>query len=570
MSLIMNIKFKGIMPFLTLIFFGLFSITSHAAVFSIVPKAGTSLPTTVAVGGSVKAYYTVTNTTGSSHAGNYVKYLPLNVTQVTSDGAVPDLCSTTFLLAANASCTLELKITGAVNGNDPNPQDHLFVCLGGCTTCCAGTNFPLNVSTIVSIVPTVTTSIPVDGSTNVSSATAISVTFSTPMDTSTLVAANIELRTTIGSTLVTLVNPIYSPDGTTVTFSLTAPLASDTSYQIYIPIPANITSILGVPLDLSSYPSGVVSTFTTATYITPSSCIQAFILNNANNSITECIINDTPIYDGSFYSCSGNGQSTTGISLDNPTAMTYDEFAGLSVTNASGSTPLIIVNATGFGSSPPYSASSAGVTNVTAPTGIASPNLYGYGFGYIANGNGTLTYCSSDWSGCNVISPPGYPTSATALAISPTSTFSGFSLFTANTSANTISICTVDSTPTVTSCADAGGTGFNQPTGLSISLFGNPAYALITNSGNNTVELCTVINETTLIDCTITGSNFNQPSSVFEYPFGVATPSYAYITNKGDNSVTVCTDTNGVLTNCNRMTYGFDNPSAIVVGSPCA
>ena len=61
------------------------------------------------------------------------------------DGTVPNLCGATFSLAASASCTLELNITGAVNGNDPNPKDHLFVCLGGCVTCCAGTNFPLNV-----------------------------------------------------------------------------------------------------------------------------------------------------------------------------------------------------------------------------------------------------------------------------------------------------------------------------------------------------------------------------------------------------------------------------------------
>ena len=125
----MNIKFKWIMPFLALVFLSLSSITSHAAVFSIVPKAGTSLPTHVALGGSVKALYTVTNTTGSSHTGNYVKYVPTNTTQVTVDGTYPDLCGTTFQLASNASCTLELNVDGPVNANDPNPQDHLFVCL---------------------------------------------------------------------------------------------------------------------------------------------------------------------------------------------------------------------------------------------------------------------------------------------------------------------------------------------------------------------------------------------------------------------------------------------------------
>lgn len=141
----MNTKFKWIMQFLIFALLGMSSTISHTTVFSIVPKIGTSLPTHVTIGGSVKALYTVTNTTGRSHAGNYVKYLPPNTTQVTVDGAHLDLCGATFQLASKASCTLELSVKGSVNANDPNPQHHLFACLGGCVTCCAGTNFPLNV-----------------------------------------------------------------------------------------------------------------------------------------------------------------------------------------------------------------------------------------------------------------------------------------------------------------------------------------------------------------------------------------------------------------------------------------
>ena len=48
---------------------------------------------------------------------------------------------------AGDSCTLELTVFGAINGNDPNPHHHLFVCFTGGITC-AGTLFPLNVSTI--------------------------------------------------------------------------------------------------------------------------------------------------------------------------------------------------------------------------------------------------------------------------------------------------------------------------------------------------------------------------------------------------------------------------------------
>ena len=91
----MSTKFKWIAPFIALILLGISSLSSHASVFRIVPQ--TPLPTTVSQGGSVKAYYTVTNTTGSFHSGNYVKYLPPNVTQVTDDVMVPDLCGTPFL-----------------------------------------------------------------------------------------------------------------------------------------------------------------------------------------------------------------------------------------------------------------------------------------------------------------------------------------------------------------------------------------------------------------------------------------------------------------------------------------
>ena len=142
----MNKQFKWIMPFLVFALLCIGSIVGHTAVFSIVPKAGTSLPTNMAFGGSVKALYTVTNTTGSAHAGNYVKYLPPNTTQVTVDSAYNDLCDASFRLPSKGSCTLELNVTGPVNANDANPRDHLFVCLGGCATCCAGTNVPLNVA----------------------------------------------------------------------------------------------------------------------------------------------------------------------------------------------------------------------------------------------------------------------------------------------------------------------------------------------------------------------------------------------------------------------------------------
>lgn len=145
LNLAVKSRFKRILPLIVALCATNNSV-AHATVFNIVPKAGTSLPTHVAIGGSVKALYTVTNTTGSTHAGNYIKYLPTNATQITVDTNYPDLCSASFQLASKASCTLELNVTGPIDASNPNPHEHLFVCLGGCTTCCAGTNFPLNVT----------------------------------------------------------------------------------------------------------------------------------------------------------------------------------------------------------------------------------------------------------------------------------------------------------------------------------------------------------------------------------------------------------------------------------------
>jgi len=129
----------------------LISIDGFALPFSIVPTAGTSLPTQVLSGQTVTALYTVMNNTASVRVGNYVKYLPPNVTQATSDSQYPDLCGSTFTLnprgTAGSSCTLELTVSGAVNGNDPDPHHHLFVCFPGGITC-AGTLFALNVAAL--------------------------------------------------------------------------------------------------------------------------------------------------------------------------------------------------------------------------------------------------------------------------------------------------------------------------------------------------------------------------------------------------------------------------------------
>ena len=131
--------------------FALFSAGSYALPFIIVPKIGTQLPTFVRAGSTATAYYTLTNNTQAPRNNNYIKWLPKNVTQVVTNGRFSNTCGATFNLAGkgqqNDSCTLELSISGKVNGNSPDPHQHIFACFPGGKSC-AGTNYPLNVAVI--------------------------------------------------------------------------------------------------------------------------------------------------------------------------------------------------------------------------------------------------------------------------------------------------------------------------------------------------------------------------------------------------------------------------------------
>lgn len=535
---------------------GLLSLSANAAVFNIIPQA--PLPLTVAPGGSTQAYYTVTNTTGSFRAGNYVKYLPPNVTQVNIDGSIPNLCGPTFSLAAGMSCTLELNITAAVNGADPNPQHHLFICLGDCVACCAGTNYPLNVKVTPSqVTPTVSTTNPTDGSTNVPQSTNIVIAFSIPMNTSTLIPSNFRLYNPSGSTYVTLTNPIYSNSNRIVTFNTSTQLSASTVYQIIIPAPENITSAEGVALNTG----GIISSFTTAA--SGFLCNQTWVLNAGNNTISACSSDSAS---GAIVSCSGSNIAVTGAGLNNPSAMIWSGLL-LSITNASGSNPLVVID-TVNNPSPPFTASATG-SNTSSATGLAALN----GFGWIVNGDGTLTYCTSAqtanaWSGCSVATPSNYPANTTSISVISgvlSNPNAAGVLYTANTTSNSISACAITNSITIPTCVDAGGSGFNQPSSVSgrVVTFGSPYYVLITNKGNSTVSRCIFDNQTfTLSNCTPTGFNFNQPVSIYESDNG-----FAYITNQVDNSITICTDTDGVLTNCNNTGGNFNAPVATIVGT---
>ncbi|MFA6038183.1 MAG: hypothetical protein WC748_08710 [Legionellales bacterium] len=151
-----------VLSFANFIFF--FSLNgnaqSTALAFDIYPKEGTALPTEILPGQTSVAYYTVKDNTGGPFPPdlyNYVKHLPKNVTQVTVDNAIPDLCGETFVLEPHGSCTLELSISGPVSSDCADASSDnpcLFVCMSDGFTC-AGTAYPLEVKTTTQAHPVV-------------------------------------------------------------------------------------------------------------------------------------------------------------------------------------------------------------------------------------------------------------------------------------------------------------------------------------------------------------------------------------------------------------------------------
>lgn len=82
-----------------------------AANFNITPLG--TLPTSVTTGQTVVANYTLTNLTHTARNGYVLQGLPATVTQNTTN----PYCSNPINLGPNASCQLQLNITGAVSSN---------------------------------------------------------------------------------------------------------------------------------------------------------------------------------------------------------------------------------------------------------------------------------------------------------------------------------------------------------------------------------------------------------------------------------------------------------------------
>lgn len=120
----------------------LFSKLSMALTFSIIPSR--DLPHTVPKFGTTSAFYLVTNSSSANLNNNFVKSLPLNVTQDTCQSAY---CGLKFNLGPNGSstdsCLLKLTIKGPVDSGDLLHQ--LLICTDTESDCDV-TSSPLNVT----------------------------------------------------------------------------------------------------------------------------------------------------------------------------------------------------------------------------------------------------------------------------------------------------------------------------------------------------------------------------------------------------------------------------------------
>lgn len=534
----------------------LVSTLSVALPFTVLTKSGTTLPTAVAIGSSVQAYYTVTNNTASTRSDNYVKYLPTNVTQVTSGGTYGDTCGATFTLASHASCTLQLSVTGAVNASDPNPQDHLFVCLPG-GTACAGTPDPLNVTTYTTPFTIVTksgttlpTTVATGGSrvayytlTNVGASALTSNYVKYLPSNVTQVTSSGTYSDTCGATFDLAAN---GQVGDSCTLQLTITGAVDANdpnptHHLFACLSddttcAGTTDSLNVTVrSLMAY----ITAGTTVTYCSVnsstgvlSSCVNASLSTLGLSAVQAIAINSdrTKIYVGGFVGtlqrqgaiayCSINSNG----SIVNDCSLMSQRFGALVSTSNFGVRGIAITNV----------GTMAYLTN-WANTGSAI-------YSCPINSNGSLDTC--------IASSP--QTNPKGIALNPANT----QVYTGNDAAP-MQLCSINSNGIVTgSCTSLSSSVFAQPYGVAINAAGTLAYITDLGFGDDRMGYCTInqtngvftacfLNTITNLPGIATGVALN-PANTFLYLTGVditdTTVTYCSV-NSSDGSLSACATT---------------------------
>jgi hypothetical protein len=269
--------------------------------FTIVPTPGTTLPSFVGVNQTVTAFYNVTNNACVSLNSNFIKYLPPNTTQVTTDPTIPNLCGSTFNFTPNGTagdtCILELLVSGPIDGNDPDPHHHLFACLNG-GVLCAGTNFGLNVQqssgvpvsltiTPVSVTTAIGHTVQYTAIVNLSDGTSADVTAFTIWSSSNTGVATINSSGT-ASTLSTGVTTIT---GTFLNVTANALLTVDD--LSIVAGTYSTTSSNTLPILIESFNDGIQWTYavtSASTNVLPSDQIGGFSVTKTSCSGTHCLV----------------------------------------------------------------------------------------------------------------------------------------------------------------------------------------------------------------------------------------------------------------------------------------
>lgn len=532
-----------ILSFILFIIGYILSFPAHAVIFNIVPKAGTTLPTTLT--STTKAYYTVTNLTGTTRSGIYVKYLPPNVVQVTMS-ATPDLCGSTFTLAPYQSCTLELDVNGFVNANDPDPQHHLFVCLPGCVLCCAGTLYPLNVMTI----------------------------------------GNEVLSIFVSPQTVTL--PVNSQQAYTATafFSngTTLDVTSSVTWASSNPGVASITS------------SGIVTGFSAGTYIVSatlgevsgssqlSTVTAATLVSITVNPQTVTLqVGQQQVYTAIGHYSDGTTFDITPLvtwSSSDPSVAMIDS-SGLATAVSAGTFVITATLGAVSGSSQPSTVApitlvSLSVSPQTGTLPIGGQQSFTatalYSDGSTADVTSLVTWSSSDTNVATInasglataVAQGTFVITATLGAISDsTQTFTvrAQTAYVTNINGNSVSQCTVNpATGILFGCSLS--TGYSLPEGIVL----NPNATLAYVSQDNVVGILKCLVDTSngaLMSCVDSGFSASlTPQGITMNNAGTV----LYISNF-DNFITTCSidQTNGQLTGCTNLTGAFNFTTGIVL-----
>jgi 6-phosphogluconolactonase (cycloisomerase 2 family) len=519
---------------LLFIWFLFFAHISYALPFSIVPNA--TLPQSVPLGGTVSASYIVTNNTVSTRSGNYVKWLPPNVTQSI---AGPNACQTNFTLgshnSSNDHCTLNLTISGAVNASDPDPHHHLFVCFPGGTTC-AGPNSQLNVT--------------------VSAPALVSIVV-TPANPSIPRKTTQQFTATGTYTDSSTQNLTSSVDWTSSNTSI----ATISSTGLATGVGAGTSVITGT--------SGSISGATILT-VNP---IVAYVANSSANTVSVCSINQST---GKFILCHDSGAGAVfSIPIDisiNPAdtrlyAPDFNNTAGTSV-------QACLVNSTTNALSDCANVDGDGSAVFSAPTYVAF-NAFGT-HAYVSNLiTGTISLCSVNldtgkFTGCASAG------SGFSFPIELILTTGGTRAYVGNdASSTTISLCSVDTTTgDLTGCADSDGDGsavFSGPAFIAFNATQTRMYVGNNNSGTGTTVTSCSVNLATgkLSNCQDSGAGpiFTSPASVRLNPSN----TLAYVANQGGASVTQCSvnASTGLLSGCGNAdgdgTAVFNAPTGIIL-----